>query len=476
MTGIIPLCAVTRGRGDRFLNRAMTARRLFNWMVGVLILLSAGCSSDRSSNDPVEWVIQFWDYQRGELLNAWQEETIAQFEQQHERVRVEITRLPWQGGAQKLDIAVFSGKPPDVGGSALNIAFVEQGMVEPWDDFLTEEDYADIYPSALEACRWEGHIWAMPWYKTAYVMLLNLDLFRAANVTPPRNHQWTWEEFLDKMKSLTVDLDDDGIPDQYGVGFNIFPEEFESWAFLYNEGTEILSEDRRECLFNSAATIRGVQKLYDLAHTVRVAPMRSGGMRHFETWNAFTNDWRTAVTCQGLWAIHAQRRNNRESERFNDSLRQSGRTEGFRRVMDFDVALFPTPGTGEPILASAGVGNFVIFKQTDSHKRDLCVELVRHLTSGEAQHALTRQSLFPTRRSAGNLYGEDPILSFLYPYVAEAKVHPLHPEWVNIDKTLSKELQLAVLGNKPIVQAVEDGDRRVQILLDRYYERRDSRR
>jgi len=440
------------------------------------VLGAAGCARQSVGEQAKPIVIQFWDYQRGTDLNRWEEEQIAWFEQTHSNVKIEATRLAWQSGPEKLDVAVFSGNPPDVAGSALNIAYVEQGLIEPWDDLLSPEDMADFYPTALNACTWEGRLWAIPWYKTAYIMMLNLDLFRETGVEPPKGHRWTWEEFLEKMKQLTVDKDGDGMSEQYGIGINFYPEEFESWAFLYNEGTEILSPDGRRCVFDSPETLRGVENLYDLVHKYKVALSGSGAMRQYETWDVFTNEWRIAATCQGLWSVFAQRRTNRRIEQAaqRGESDDAGVLRG--RIMDFDVALFPSSGTAEPILASAGVGHLVIFKQKDPEKKKLCVEFAKHMTSGDSQKMLATQSLFPARRSAGDLYEHDPILSFVQPYVAKAKVHPLHPEWVNIDRTLSKQLQLAMLGEKPIAEAIRDGATQVQALLDRYYERRRERR
>jgi multiple sugar transport system substrate-binding protein len=302
-------------------------------------------------------------------------------------------------------------------------------------------------------------------------MVLNKNLFRRARVKLPENHRWTWEEFVEKMQALTLDRNRDGQPEQYGLGFNIYPEELESWGFLYTEGTEILSEDGTECLFDSPATRRGVQKLHDLVHKYRVALPRSGSMQQYQTWNLFVNEWKFAASCQGTWAVRAlSSRNERIRENVPDPSTTTLRSPR-EQVMDFDVALFPSPATKMSVLSSAGVGHITIFKQMDERKRRLCMELAKAITEGQGQQILEEYSLFPTRRSAGNIYEEGSILAGLQPYVTVAQVHRMHPDWVNIDRILSKELQLAVLGAKPIDEAVRDGDRKVQRLLDRYQER-----
>lgn len=452
----------------------MRIRKIGGALLVAGLALMAACGGKEESSPSIEQVIQYWDYPRPAEVERWRREQIALFEQRHPGYRVDLQHIAWQSGPQKLDVAVFSGHPPDIVGSVSNlISYVDQGVVESWDEVLTPEQLADFYPSALRSCQWNGRLWAIPWYKTAHVMILNLTLFKEAGVEPPPSGRWTWEEFVDKMKRLTRDRDGDRIPDQYGIGFNVYPEEFEAWGFLFTEGAEILSDDGRHCLFDSPATIRGLQKLVDLVHTHRVAPPQSGSIRHYQTWNEFTEEWRTAVTCQGIWAINAQRRNNRRAEQAVASPRLPGQRAP--QPMDFDIALFPSPATQIPVLASPGVGNLVVFKQNDRERARLCFELVLQIVLGEGQKVLTTYPLFPTCRSAGNIFEGDPLLGGLLPHVVNAKARPIHPEWINIDRILSKQMQLAVLGEQSAADSVREGARRVQELLDRYYARRERR-
>ncbi len=440
-------------------------------LIAALALMTA-CGEAPNSPQNIDRVIQYWDYPRPAEVDRWQREQIALFEQRHPGYRVDLQQIAWQSGPQKLDVAVFSGHPPDIVGSVSNlIAYVDQGVVESWDEVLTPEQLADFYPSSLQPCQWDGRLWAIPWYKTAHVMILNLTLFKEAGVEPPVDGRWTWEEFVDKMKRLTRDRDGDRVPDRYGIGFNVYPEEFEAWGFLFTEGTEILSDDGRQCLFDSPATTRGLQKLHDLVHTYRVAPLQSGSTRHYQTWNEFSEEWKTAVTCQGIWAINAQRRKNERAEQAVATPRGPG--QRMAQPMDFDIALFPAPATQAPVLASPGVGNLVVFKQSDPERARLCFELVLQIALGEGQKVLATYPLFPTCRSAGNIFEGDPLLGGLLPYVVNAKARPMHPEWVNIDRILSKQMQLAVLGEQSAADSVREGARRVQELLDRYFARRD---
>ena len=74
---------------------------------------------------------------------------------------------------------------------------------------------------------------------------------------------WNWDDLLKAAKALTVDLDDDGMPDQFGflVANNM---QICIANFVYQNGGRIMDDQRTTVLIDSDEAIDAIQFLQDL--------------------------------------------------------------------------------------------------------------------------------------------------------------------------------------------------------------------
>ena len=429
--------------------------------------------------DAGKMVIEVWDFPRpgpqGVATYAkdhWENQLLEEFQRMHPQVEIRFTRLSWTKGEQKLDISVMGNTPPDVAGSAMKFAYVERGLLEPIDTYLTPQDREDYYPGILEAFTYKGHIWAWPWYATVYTMVLNKDIFAERGVELPANGIWTWDEFVEKMQRLTFDRDGDGKIDVYGVGFNVMPGNNEAWAIIYGEGGRPLSSDGTSFTFDSPQALEGIQKLIDLEHKYHVALPNTGGLTQDNTWTLFSSPpGRTAVTCQGTWAISNLVKTNKTRAENNAKYLAQGKADMVRPLMNFAVACFPIGSSGQLLTASPGVGNWVVFRQEDPQKRRLCMELARFLTNGQNQQYCRYMGTFPSRRSTGDLYADDPergqYMRVVQQALPDMVIRPFHPLWQKIDERIARQLQLTMLDRKTVQEAMATAGQEVEELLAR---------
>src|SRR2546426_8418177 len=96
---------------------------------------------------------------------------------------------------QKFDIAILQQKAgPDVfhttGGDVLKYAAAGQLSEPP----LTDAERRDFNPSALQATTYKGTVVAYPISIVPGSRCINLDLFKEAGVTPPKDGSWTYDE------------------------------------------------------------------------------------------------------------------------------------------------------------------------------------------------------------------------------------------------------------------------------------------
>jgi multiple sugar transport system substrate-binding protein len=455
-------------------------------------VLAVGCSRRAGGAEARQggMIIEFWDFPHLPKTNDYLKEAMARFERENPGVRIRYTRLPWQDGQQKVTLAVNAGRPPDVCGQ-VNVSpqFIAQDVLEPLNDYL-REDLADFYPSYLDAVSYGGRIYAVPWYKACYVALLNLDLFARAGVEPPRDGRWTFDEFTQKMRALTYFETPDGRRHQqlpprttwagrqyYGLVTNLGPMEYEAYSIVFNAGGRILRrgpDGEGVSAVGEPAFLEGVRRLAALEFDKRVCMPGIGAMTQEQSWNVWRDSRSCAVTFQGAWCITAVQVANAAIEATNARKRAAGRLDELEQPIRWAVAAPPhDPGT-TPVLGSSGLGTYVVFRQKDPRKREMAARFALFLVSGEGQRVLRHENVWPSRRSTGNLWADDPALGRVFELFPDGVMSPLVPGGERVDRVLQTEIQRALLRDRRTgqpqatpEQAVAAADAKVRAILER---------
>jgi len=458
----------------------MLRRVLTGLAVALFMVILPSCTAPGAPEGKI--LIEFWDFPRLPAVQDWLAAAIQEFERLHPEVHVEYTRLSWSKGTERMDIAAFAGRPPDVAGSVLNLKYVQAGLLLPLDTYLDEPIpemekgltwRGDIHPAILRDVQWEGRTWSFPWYKEGFVILLNRDILEERGVQPPAQGLWTWDEFIEKIRQLTFDRDGDGKTDVYGIGYNTGKQKWEAYSFLFGEGMQILSEDQRTSLIDSPATRRGIHRLLDMEYTEKVALPGAGGIMDDTTWTAFSGpERRLAATCQGLWAIKSVAVQNGRNEQFRQEHPDE---KDLPPPLRFEVALFPRMPGQPQRMASYGIGSLMVFNRPHDPKRtELAARFARFLTLEAGQRINREAGQFPSRISTGNLFGDDPHYSWIWTHIADAISPPVHPAWYQLDQVIGEQLQLALMKETTVDEAVTRMGDRTQLILDDFWASADA--
>jgi multiple sugar transport system substrate-binding protein len=175
------------------------------------VLMVAGCGGTAKKDDttpapapvaenkaPVK--ISFWhgmadDSAHGKVLK----QLVDDFNATHQDIIVEQV---YQGSytqlEQKLTAAIAANKPPTVvqNTDSMLTNLVRAKAVQPLDTLLDKKELDDYIPALLKATTWDGKLMALPFNKSAIVLIYRKDLVK----TPPK----TWEEFAKVSKEVTV--------------------------------------------------------------------------------------------------------------------------------------------------------------------------------------------------------------------------------------------------------------------------------
>ncbi|HEY0735816.1 MAG TPA: sugar ABC transporter substrate-binding protein [Herpetosiphonaceae bacterium] len=376
------------------------------------------------SSSGYKGTIQYWalNYQpdganqTGKLTDG----AIAAFTKANPDIQIEVTGYTGdQAGFTKLTQAVQGGQAVDVFRLPSDILplLVQDGVVAPIDEFLTEEDRADIYPNLLEAVKIEDKAYAWPLWVPPVGMYLNLDIFEEKGVEPPKEG-WTYDEFVEIAKQLTFTRDNG--EQVYGYTALIDPGVVNAWPFILGDGGSPLSADNTKYTFNSPESISGLQKLVDLAQVHKVTPPDFGTQ-------AIT-DIQTGFKEKKVYAMYSE---------------PSGASAGYKADgLNFDVVPMPIGASGKPVTAG-GIGLISVAASEDQTKLQAAMDFARYLTSAQVGQDVEGYYLAPGARKSVQV--ADPIDKFV-PFVEYTYITPIIAEWPQIRTIIHPQIQNAILG------------------------------
>jgi multiple sugar transport system substrate-binding protein len=162
-------------------------------------------------------VLKFISWQKDEPGNReWWAGIIKEFEASHPGVTIEWTKVDRGAYADTMLTLFAGGKPPDI----VHLAafefqkFADNGWLEdlgPWE----KKANLDLSKwTAIGNCTWKQKSVCVPLLYSGYPFAYNEAILKKAGLGVPTN----WKEYLNVLQKTTLDLNGDGIKDQFGTG------------------------------------------------------------------------------------------------------------------------------------------------------------------------------------------------------------------------------------------------------------------
>ncbi|WP_123042080.1 ABC transporter substrate-binding protein [Cohnella candidum] len=211
---------------------------------------------------------------------------IKKFEEKYPNITVKLQHIPTDYDT-KLTTMVAGNDVPDIAQmESASIAFplAEQGKFYNLQEFLSSDPDINaerLVPNISYSLE-PGNVIGLGPGPETFALFYNEDIFKDAGLTPPpskASEAWTWDQFVEVAKKLTIDnkgrnaTDADFDPKnikQYGVNF---PTWWGSYSnFIFSNGGDFLSEDGKSFALNQPAAVEALQKIADLINVHHVAP------------------------------------------------------------------------------------------------------------------------------------------------------------------------------------------------------------
>jgi len=371
------------------------------------------------------------------------EQLVTQYMATHPGRTVEMTYVPAQDDEPgqddhtlKLQAAFTAGSPPDV--FLLNYRrqaqFATSGALLPVGPLLASSgvDAGQYYPAALDAFRTNGQLQCMPQNISSLVVFYNKDLFTKYHVTLP-TAGWTWEQFLNAARQLTIDTNRDGKPDIYGLSTE--PIVMRLAPFIWQSGGDLVDQPAKPArlTLDAPRARKAIDFFLNLSNVYGVVPSEDEATAQ--------NDYTRFTAGKLGMVLYSQRV-----------------VPAFRGIKDFtwDVAPLPVGDRAATVLHSQG---YCIAAQTQ--EKDAAWDFVRYATGPEGQRLAARSgamvpSLTAVAESADFLDpSRAPASSKVFlDVIPTIRALPTTPNWGAVEQSVGEELEKAFFANSEANEAL----------------------
>jgi multiple sugar transport system substrate-binding protein len=407
-------------------------------------LLMAGCgrsdtgSAQAAAGNPIDTkaasgTITVWAMgTEGELLPK----LTSQFSKENPDAKVEVTAVPWQDYAKKVQTAIASGDTPDATmvGAVDLAASASTGGLEKVPSGLV--DHSTFYPGAAESTKFEGAEYGVPWYVETRSLFYRKDLAQAAGVSAPK----TWDEYGPFLKALQ----------QHGAkwGLSLPTGAASTWQgvvpFMWQAGAQLMSADGKTFTFDTPEARQGLEFYRQFIASKMSSPNGPVSLGEIEPQFVAGS---TAALISGPW---------------EEGLLKSAGGEAF--VKD-KVGIAPLPSGPKSNASYIGGGQWSVFK--DAKNRDGAWKFIRWLATPEAQKAWYGISGdLPAVQSAWNegKLATDPALAVFRTQLKTAQSGPNTTTWRQVTAVLDAEFEKVAKGVSAPEAALQEIQKRASAI------------
>jgi len=408
---------------------------------------------EKPEEKPYRGIIRIWDIPRQDMrINStysWMADKIRAFEKRNAGVYIEFVQVDMDAIYDALvNGNVEPDEMPDI--IPVDANFFDFSLLEPLDEYIKEDEIEEYKHQVMKSVTYNDRIMAIPVAMSTNVMLINLDRFNERGVSPPLGGDWTYDEFVDTLKHLKYDSDGDGIIDEYGFISSIEANSYDLWPIILSDGGEFINPKRKEYNFYGEKAIKGLERVIALKEKYDVVPDYFGIIDERDAWQMFYQDRKAAMYITGTWAVN-----------YLDSLYKSG--EGF----NFDVVNFPKGDKNLPVILSDDIISYGVLKDDNPKKVEMCVNMLKYLTTPRNQKTLENLGLFTVKRDIEDMYMENPRMKKIEELLNYTIYVPFIDNKKEIDAIINEEVRKAILGEKSSSQAIEDAKMEIDRLTNK---------
>lgn len=326
----------------------------------------------------------------------------------------------------------------DTAGTLLFSYVVNNGVVDI-APYLERDGLVDEwFPHTLDEVRYPfatgGGLYALPYDWVGGVLIYNKDLFDQVGMAYP-DPSWTWEDLRVAARRLTQDTDGDGVPDIWGFHIlDLGNVPFDPTVRAY--GGDILTADRKASLLNSRAAAEVLELFYGMVTEDRSTAFGQGG-------GLFASG-RVAMEVLGSWSVR--------------NVDNAG--------INYGVTVVPQGPVTRSIYGGSNVWAVV---KRPGQDMEAVWTVLKELVSYDTLRLISNEYGLPARRTLIPDWELTPVNQALMESAPYMRHGEWTPDWSTWQLNKRNELNPAVLGARPIPEALERAEATINRVLSEAY-------
>lgn len=397
-------------------------------------------TTDTASTEKVE--IEFWGWWSSEARKPHIEYMVNSFNESQDRITVKYVDIPWGDIFTKNMAQIASGNPCDVmAGNFGDVSYrASQDQLTALDDYLGDMELGNFYESYLNNCYGEdGKLYALPLVADTRFIYYNKALLEEVGVSEENgNLPKTWDE----LQELAYKLDKfnaDKSVDVMGYHPSLGNAGNDAWVVNANKGKLWYDEEAGKMLIDTDLNKKAME--YIMSYT-----------DHYT--NRVVDDYKAAFSsgmadpfCSGKLAMVSN------TNAYRAAIKQNAPD------LEYGVMLMPEMEAGNGHFVNGG--GFTIEIPYGAKHPEEAMEFIKWMTSPEIQaYWALNMGEVPT---VSNIADETLLNDLVYQASMEAlkETHiGNYPNQISGFKDiLNPELDLILVGQKTIEQALADADK-----------------
>jgi multiple sugar transport system substrate-binding protein len=201
--------------------------------------------------------------------DLWQEKVIAPFERANPNITVRLESAPYGLYVSKVMTSIASGaKVADLmfaedwfGQELIHRSYALNLMPYARRDLALDDFFEDAFQEWRGVAQRPEELFGFPAAVGLTVLFYNKDLFDDAGIPYP-DTTWTYDDLIRVGKQLTIHREADGVPDQWGLQFDVQYTGLET--VIYSLGGRMLSPDLSRAVLTEPATMNAFSFIHDI--------------------------------------------------------------------------------------------------------------------------------------------------------------------------------------------------------------------
>ena len=400
-----------------------------------------------TANKEKEIIINY--YSQPDLSGAVKE-IIELFENENPDIKVNLVELPentedkfetikkaFQSGEMSVDVFDSDVVWPPI--------FASAGWVEPLDEYIDEQEEERFLKGPLEANRFMGSLWGIPYRIDSGMLYYRRDLLEKYERPIPK----TWDELIETSSYI---IEREG---SHLYGFGASWDKFEGLTasaleFAWAYGGRVLLEDGKEIEIESKDFIEGIEKMVEIVNTPNmthpdITTFRSGDARVIfnEGNQIFIRDWSSG------WEISQNPEKSSVAGLVGISELPLGNSRGKNQTT---------------------LGGWQVMVSSFSKNKEAAIKFAKFRAGEEAQKiGAMKNSHLPSIKKLYNnpeINNAMPFLKYMYPSFENANPRPASPYYADISISIQSEVHKALLLEQSSEQAVKNMKESIELIMN----------